>query len=305
MTKLKTLLRSLLTSEGRQEALRDRAVRRMTSRHKGQKKAEGQAAAARESADKLRKEATHFFTFGPNEDQRKGERLIRRAERKGRKAGRYDVKAEREKTRAVFWRGRVGTVAKRLAGIKTRIDKVQAEIAKLGPTVDGNHVKGGSEFDRWMLALLTSVHNCASDDRRNFYSMWGAWDIDHELVGGPQIGNRSDCSSTVTGWAKACGFDDPNGANFTGGFTGTLVSGSGRWKQVSLDHMLKARRPAFIVYGSGNGHHTEAWCPSIDDNGDYIDAMRTAGHGSAPVDFGTVHLFGAGEVERYFLLAAE
>jgi hypothetical protein len=260
----------------------------MKARHAGQKKAERQAAAARTAADRLRK---------------KGH--VAKAERKGAKAAKLDLKAEREKSRAVFWRGRARALAKRLAGVEDDMAKVKAEIAKLGPVVTGNHVKGGDEFDRWLLCLLTSVHACSTNDRRNFYSMPGDWDIDHELVGGPKLGHRSDCSSTVTGWAKACGFPDPNGANFTGGFTGTLLSGSSRWKEVSLEHMLKARRPAFIVYGSGNGHHTEAWCPAIADDGSFIDALRTAGHGSPPVDFGTTHLFGSGETERYFILTAE
>jgi hypothetical protein len=50
----------------------------------------------------------------------------------------------------------------------------------------------------------------------------------------------------------------------------------------------------FIVYGEGSGHHTEAFTPSkeLPD--------RTSGHGSAPVDFGTVFLFGTGEFQRYF-----
>jgi hypothetical protein len=305
MTKLRKALASLSHSLGIQQALRDRAVGRMKARHAGQKKAERQATAAREAAARLRKEAHHFLTFGPKVDQAKGERKLRRAERKGAKALRYDAKAEKEKARAVVWRGRARKLSNRIEGVETRIDKVKAELRKLGSVVKGNRVEGGDEFERWRTCLLASVHNCATADRRNEYSMGGDWDIDHEIVGGPAPGNRSDCSSTVTGWSKACGFPDPNGQEYNGGFTGTLLTASGRWKQVSLEHMLKARRPAFIVYGYGNGHHTEAWCPAIADNGDFIDAMRTAGHGSDPVDFGTVHLFGSGEVERYFILAAE
>lgn len=305
MNRLRKLLSSLSHSLGIQEALRDRAVRRMRARHADQAKAERQAKAAREAGDRLRKEGHHFLTLGPHHNQAKGERKLRRAERKGAKAARFDVKAEREKSRAVVWRGRARKLSNRIEGVETRIDKTEAELAKLGPTVTGNRVHGGDEFERWLTCQLASIHNCASGDRRNFYSMGGDWDIDHEIVGGPKSGHRSDCSSTVTGWAKACGLPDPNGANWSGGFTGTLLSGSGRWKEVSLEHMLKARRPAFIVYGSGNGHHTEAWCPEIADDGDFIDAYRTGGHGSDPVDHGTVHLFGPGEVERYFILAAE
>lgn len=291
MTKLRKLLAALLTSEGRQTALRDRATRRMLARHAGQKKAERQAEAARDKADDLRRDGH-----------------TARAERKGRKAGRLDVKAEREKTRAVFWRGRARTISKRLEGIEDDIGHLRDQIAKLGPTVSGNHVKGGDEFDRWLLCLNTAAHNCAiglPNGRRNFYSMAGSWNVDHPLTPGEAHGERSDCSQTQTAFMKACGFPDINGEDFRGGFTGTMLRADGRWREVSLDHMIKARRPAVIVYGSGNGHHTEGWCPSIDADGDFIDPMRTVGHGSDPVDTGTVHLFGGGEVERYFILAAE
>jgi hypothetical protein len=305
LKKLRAALAAAVHSVGVQTPLHDRAVRRMKARHDGQKKAEAQADAAREKADALRVEAHHYLTFGPDLDQAKGERLLRRAARKGRKAIKLDAKAEREKSRAVVWRGRARTIAKRIHGVEDRIDEIEAQIAKLGPTVDGNHVKGGSEFERWLLCLNTAARNCAEGRRRNFYSMAGSWNVDHPLVPGEAPGERSDCSQTQTAFIKACGFPDINGEDFRGGFTGTMLRADGRWKEVSLEHMLKARRPAVIVYGSGNGHHTEGWCPSIDDHDNFIDPMRTVGHGSDPVDPGTVHLFGTGEVERYFILAAE
>jgi hypothetical protein len=306
LQKLKEKLAALGHSLGVQGALHDRAVRKMKARHAGQVKAEAQAKAARDKADQLRKEAHRYLTFGsPVFDQAKGERLLRRAKRKGDKAAKFDVKAEREKTRSVFWRGRCRALAKRIAGVEDRLDQIKAQIAKFGPTVEGNHVKGGDEFERWLLCLNTAARNCAEGKRRNFYSMAGSWNVDHPLVPGEAHGERSDCSQTQTAFIKACGFPDINGEDFHGGFTGTMLRGAGRWKQVSLEHMLKARRPAVIVYGSGNGHHTEGWCPSIRDDGSFIDAMRTVGHGSDPVDPGTVHLFGSGEVERYFILAAE
>ena len=309
MKNLLKKLAALLTSEGRQTALRDRATTRMKARHAGQAKVERQAQAAREKGDELRKKAAPYLRFGsPVFNQAFGEKLLRRAQRKGKKAARFDVKAEREKSRSVFWRGRARTISKRLAGITDDIGKLREQIAKLGPTVDGNHVKGGDEFDRWLLCLNTAAHNCAiglPEGRRNFYSMPGSWNLDHPLTPGEAFGERSDCSQTQTAFMKACGFPDINGEDFRGGFTGTMLRADGRWKEVSLDHMIKARRPGVIVYGSGNGHHTEGWCPSIDDAGKIIDPLRTVGHGSDPVDQGTVHLFGSGEVERYFILAAE
>lgn len=296
LKKLRGKLQALTHSLGIQEALHKRAVTRMKARHAGQKKAERQAQAAREAADKIR------YTYQWNDYKR------RKAERKDRKAGKLDVKAEREKTRAVFWRGRARTIAKRIEKVDDSIDTIKKQIAKLGPTVDGNHVKGGDEFERWLLCLNTMALNCSKglpEGRRNFYSMSGSWNVDHPIHPGEAYGERSDCSQTQTAAIKACGFPDINGEDFRGGFTGTMQRAAGRWKEVSLNRMLKARRPAVIVYGSGNGHHTEGWCPSIADDGSFIDPMRTVGHGSAPVDPGTVHLFGPGEEERYFILAAE
>src|SRR5690242_11195368 len=100
MKKLRAKLASLLHSLSIQEPLHARAVRRMTKHHEGQKKAERQAAAAREAADRLRREGHHFLDIGPQHDQARGERKLRRAARKDKKAGTLDVKAEREKTRA-------------------------------------------------------------------------------------------------------------------------------------------------------------------------------------------------------------
>jgi hypothetical protein len=129
------------------------------------------------------------------------------------------------------------------------------------------------------------------DGRRNFYSMPGNWDVDHVIKPGEKHGERSDCSSTVTGWAKAAGLPDPNGENWHGGYTGTLLRGVNGWKQVSRERMIK-HGWGYIVYGSGDGHHTEAYIGP---------GERTAGHGSAPVDFGVINLFGAHEVMRYFI----
>ena len=42
----------------------------------------------------------------------------------------------------------------------------------------------------------------------------------------------------------------------------------------------------YVVYGGGVGHHVEAYIGPGD---------RTAGHGSAPVDFGRINLFGNGD----------
>jgi hypothetical protein len=280
MPKLRKRLDRYLNSLGIQNALHARAVKRMQGRHDGQKKAEAQAEAAVKKADELRAEGH-----------------TARAARKDGKVGKLNVKVEKEKTRAVFWRGRARVLAKRVAGVETDIAEVRKEIAALGPRVDieKSKVTGGTFAERWQLSNLTSVERCGSTRRRNAYSQEGNLDISHPYGPGPAAGMRDDCSSYITSQALATGAGDPNNSAFDGqGYTGTLVSESNGWKEVNLERMIKARQ-GYIVYGSGSGHHVEAYCPSE------TDSSRTVGHGSAPVDTGTIHAFGTSEVERYYV----
>jgi hypothetical protein len=176
-------------------------------------------------------------------------------------------------------------------------ENAQTWLKNHGLHVAGNKVIGeGTDFDKWIAACQAAVANCANNRSRNFYSMeGGGFNVQHCILGGARPGERYDCSVWVTGMAWSCGFDDPNGTDFGSGYTGTLIGAHGGWHEVSLQTMLTSHKPGYIVYGSGVGHHTEAWCPSTSDH------LRTAGHGSAPVDYGTTHLFGSGEVERYFI----
>lgn len=205
-------------------------------------------------------------------------------------ASRTAHRAYKAHLRAQHYLGRIKELVQKIEGLEAHEDKIKAELAKYkkehGVVIEGNKVVGGTPGQRWKAALLASVANCSNDKRHNFYSMTGTWDIDHEITGGPKYGHRSDCSSTVTGWAKACGLPDPNGEDFRGGYTGTLVGQHNGWKQVSQHYMETSGRPGYIVYGPGVGHHVEAYLGPED---------RTAGHGSAPVDFGVVDDFGDGD----------
>jgi hypothetical protein len=188
--------------------------------------------------------------------------------------------------------GKVKRLQQKIHGLQLQKQEIKSRLHKV--TIKGDKAYGGTDWDRWMAVTLKSVYNCEHNIRPNWYSMSGSWNVSHVITGYPP-GTRDDCSSTVTGWALAAGLPDPNGEDFRAGYTGTLLRGVNGWKQVSLDKFLNTDAPGYIVYGGGDGHHTEAKCPSD------TDKYRTAGHGSAPVDFGTVHLFGSGETERYFL----
>jgi hypothetical protein len=221
---------------------------------------------------------------------------VAKAARKDAKALRYEHTETKNRTRKIFWRGRVKVLNRRVQGLESDQAATEAELAKWqkehGVQIKGNRASGGTPYKRWMAVCLAAAANCASAKRRNFYSQSGAWDVKHELEPGPAYGERSDCSSTVTGFAWSANLTDPNGQRFTGGYTGTLLGGHNGWREVSEAEMKRAGKPAFIVYVSSwsdtVGHHTEGWVPSKSDSN------RTVGHGDSRVDFGTVDDFGDG-----------
>jgi hypothetical protein len=215
------------------------------------------------------------------------------AAKNDRKAARCAHRAYRSHLKAIYWRGRIKVLVQRREGLRRTQAELDAELAEAiaaaKATLRGNRATGGTARERWRLVCLASVANCSNGKRRNFYSMSGAWDIDHVVVPGEEYGERSDCSSTVTGWAKAAGLPDPNGEDFHGGYTGTLVGEHNRWHKVSVTELRK-KGWGYVVYGGGTGHHVEAYIGPGD---------RTAGHGSPPVDFGVIDLFGDADYRCY------
>jgi hypothetical protein len=281
MARIRSALDAIAHSLGMSERLLARAQNRYKANRKRAFVAHNQQQRAREKAEK-------YDHYGPGENQAKGEALLKEAERHGHVAYKNHARAQ-------FWLGRIKALTQRIHGLKVDQAKLEAELAKWraehGAHVDGNKVKGGTPKQRFLLECLTSVANASKGLRTAFYSMEGAWDILHELVGGPRHGHRSDCSSTVTGWVKGAGLPDINGTDFTSGWTETFLQQNNGWKIVSEAEMRR-RGWGVIVYlhyrGDTTGHHTEAFTPSESS------PDRTCGHGSAPVDFGVVDLFGDG-----------
>lgn len=213
-----------------------------------------------------------------------------RAAFQDRKAARAKRRAVKRHDKAQFWIGRVKYLVRQKHQIEQHQDHLRHELhdwlAKHGVVIKGNKAVGGNAHKRWIAVCLKAVSNCSHGIRRNFYSMYGGgFDYQHEIVPGPQYGQRSDCSLSVTGWAWSSDLPSPNGV--WPGYTGTMVQGHNGWHQVS-EHEMRKRGWGYIVYGSGNGHHVEAFCPSPGS------PDRTAGHGTAEVDFGVVNLFGDG-----------
>lgn len=176
---------------------------------------------------------------------------------------------------------RVKVITQQIHGLETKEHEIRDHIKALGGDVkvdvDHNKVIGGNDHKRLQVAAATSAARCAAGKRRNFYSQAGTWDVDHCLTGEP-LGHRSDCSSWFTSVYKTCGLPDPNGSDFHGGFTGTLVA---HGHEISREEARNTPGAA-VIYGTGVGHHVEF------ARGD--GSERTWGHGSAPVDAGIFNL---------------
>lgn len=206
---------------------------------------------------------------------------LAKAQAETNKAARCEARRGQASGKAQFWTGRVKVLQQRINGLEHRQEDLKAELKKLsGVTIKGNKATGGTPRERLKAVALASAAACASGHRPNFYSMPGAWTVDH-CITGEHSGDRSDCSQWFTSVYKAAGLKDPNGERYTGGYTGTLVANG---KQVSSPQPGDA-----VIYGSGVGHHVEL----------FIGDGRTIGHGSAPVDAGVVDLFGDGDY-RFF-----
>lgn len=296
MKKLRAALAALEKSLGIQEKIRDFQVRRTEARHAEQVEHEAVLARLEEEADTLWHRARSFRKGG---HVKRADDFRAKALRKDKACQKRQVRRDRAEAKAIVWKQRARAKTKLIKGIKTDIEAVQREAARLGPTVDleASKVTGGDFEERWRLANLTAVQCCNNGRRRNAYSQAGSPDIWHPFGPGPASGRRDDCSTYTTSIALATDADDPNGEDFRGpGYTGTLAQAHGRWKQVDLETMVRAGQ-GYVVYGSGTGFHVENFCPTERDR------LGTVGHGSAPVDVGTVHLFGSGTQERYFIFA--
>lgn len=222
--------------------------------------------------------------FQKKADWARGHEHPRRAKKMDRIANRCERKRLRHRAR----RAELVTEIKRLKRAINHLEQNQkareAQLVKWVKAhslqIKGDRITGGTARERLVAGALAAAANCASGRRRNFYSQAGAYTTQHGITGEPS-GYRSDCSQFVTSIYWSAGLEDPNGYNWTGGYTGTLVS---HGRQVS------SPKPGdLVLYGSGSAHHVEM----------FIGGGETVGHGSSPVDKGVVNLFGDGQY-RFF-----
>jgi hypothetical protein len=179
--------------------------------------------------------------------------------------------------------GQIKRLVQRRDGLEQRQDQLEADAAAYQKqhqiTVKGNVVSGGTPRQRVVVAAHASMNACSSRRRYNFYSQSGAWDVGH-CISGPASSHRDDCSSWLTSAYLSAQAPDPNKQNYRDGYTGTLYNGT---KGINRSQLQPGD---IVIYGSPPGHHTELYVGPGD---------RTVGHGSPPVDFGTIDLFGDGD----------
>lgn len=300
MAKITAALERVARALKIQHALRAKAVRRMTARHKDQEHLEKQAAAARKAADELRAKAQPFLRFGATENQARGEALLRKAHRKDQKAVELDARVEKSKAKAIAWKQRARRKTQqteKLSVSKAALDKkLEAMKPRVGKDGRVAGAKSLGEGFIWVNRYIAS--KCAGAERPNFYSMTAAgWNITHALLKkaqhaiGQLLGERSDCSEYGTEACWAAKLPDPNANNYEGGYTGSALAaamaGTSGWKIVSEAEM-RSKGWGIVIYlrweGDTVGHHWENY---IGEGGD-----GTIGHGSAPVDPGVIRLFG-------------
>jgi len=275
MSRIKKRLAALAEKLGLNRPLLARARRRYRANHERAVKYHRRAVAAEKHADELRAAGPYPATQAPFEDKR---------------AARLHHKALKNHLRAQWWIGRVKVLVQRIDGLEQTKEQLEDKLRKLerehGVTISGNRATGGTPRKRLEAVMLASAAACASGKRPNFYSQAGAWDVDH-CITGERYGERSDCSSWFTSVYKSCGLDDPNGAGYSGGYTGTLGAHGRRVSRGELDS------GDAVLYGTAPFHHVEM---KLGHGG-----TATIGHGSAPVDRGVVDLLPGPKEYRAFV----
>ena len=221
-------------------------------------------------------------------------------------AAKRQARANRYRAQAQVKVGRIKALKRKALKLDQRADQLRDEIEewirknRVKVNVPENRVTGGTEKQRFRTAALTSSKRCLTGRRPNFYSQPGGWTVDKCLTG-ESYGERSDCSQWVTSVCRTAGLPDPNGQNWTGGYTGTLVGEHNGWHRCSEAEM-KRKGFGFVVYGTGVGFHVEAFVgPGEKDHRGPEFENLTIGHGSAPIDPGVINLLGDGNYRCFTL----
>jgi len=146
-------------------------------------------------------------------------------------------------------------------------------------------VSGGSLRNRIVAVAKASAASYKRNPNAWFYSQSGAWNTD-DPTRPPRRGNRSDCSQWVAAVYKKAGAPAP-GPNYNGIYTGNMrLRGHGV-------PTSQAKPGDIILYGPPPSHHVELYVGP---------GQTTIGHGSPPVDEGTIGMMGDPHCWRYDFL---
>lgn len=166
-------------------------------------------------------------------------------------------------------RARIGKRAKLIARLRAELQHGPVKIV-------GDKASGGSTAERLEAVYKAAALAHLQGRRHSFYSQAGRWTVQRAITG-ERAGYRSDCSQFVTsvfwsagGWRPASHKEhipDPNGENYSGGYTGTLGS---HGKAIDASHRATG---ALGFYGPYPHRHVEGCVGS-----------GFVGHGSPPVD---------------------
>lgn len=230
-----------------------------------------------------------------NRANKQGHKKLAKSEQA--KALRRHHRASKAHARQLYWvdkskefAGKVGKLKDAETNHEKAIKKIELEN---GPTRTApNKVEGGTERQRLKLFMHLSMQHGSE-----FYSQVGATDVFHGITG-PGAGHRHDCSSWYTSGYCTCGLRNPNrdkGAgdhSFSNGetmFTGPIGEHGDSISEGQLD------TGDAILFGTAPFHHIEMKYGSIQKT------RLTVGHGSSPIDFGTVDLLPGPRAYRRFV----
>lgn len=233
-------------------------------------------------------EVNHKKAVREHKAQKAAERASLKAGKAGHKAlaGKEAAKADRCRhraiaahRRAVYFVARAKELVQEINDLsesaETKRKKLQALEDRGARRSAPNKVTGGSDRANLELAMHLSEEHGGQ-----FYSQSGPRDLEHGITG-PSPGHRHDCSSWFTSMYRVCNLPDPNGGNYSSGeivYTGTLGEHGRPISEGELDS------GDAILFGEAPFHHVEM------KDGPMSAGPWTVGHGSDPIDRGTVSL---------------
>lgn len=192
-------------------------------------------------------------------------------------AKRHSHRASKAHKRALYWIDRAKRAKAKVLHLEETVEERKAKLRKLearGAHWNGhNQVNGPDKKANLELAMRLSMEHGSQ-----FYSQSGGLDLDHGITG-PSPGHRHDCSSWFWSMLKAADIPDPTGNDYNANvWTGNEAEEGEVISESALD------TGCAVFFGTAPFHHIEGKLGPMSESRD------TIGHGSPPIDKGTVSL---------------